>query len=254
VAEQLEPCPSRVKLAVGYAHECRATNQPEPDRDSVRGLRAGPWASRTNARGLPPHRSRRARRRALALVGPQGPRPTATDSGRQYRPPATRPTCAGTNGADVAWRSDVRPEHAAGRSSGRSGLPSLQAPRVAASPEAVRGSGAGTGRRYQRRLPEPQLAVPAGIGLALRAHERERCPLRGRSLTALPSPLRGSIAPARRPSRSFVPRSRCRPHTTVSKQERSRGAPPGPPSDRRGQSRQGQDGRKKAGQATGGRA
>jgi hypothetical protein len=55
------------------------------------------------------------------------------------------------------------------------------------------------------------------------------------SLTALPSPLRGSVATGRRPSRSFVPRSRCQPHAAVSKERRSRGAPPGPPSARRGQ-------------------
>jgi hypothetical protein len=66
-------------------------------------------------------------------------------------------------------------------------------------------------------------------------------------LTALPSPLRGSIAPARRPSRSFVPRSRYGPHAAVAEEQRSRGAPPGPPSARRGQHRQGQGGRRKQG-------
>jgi hypothetical protein len=45
-------------------------------------------------------------------------------------------------------------------------------------------------------------------------------------LTALPSPLRGSIEPARRPSRSFVPQSRYGPHAAVAEEQRSRGAPP----------------------------
>jgi hypothetical protein len=56
------------------------------------------------------------------------------------------------------------------------------------------------------------------------------------SLTALPSPLRGSGASGRRPSRSFIPRPRSPGHVQQSQVERrSRGAPPGPPSARRGQ-------------------
>jgi hypothetical protein len=75
------------------------------------------------------------------------------------------------------------------------------------------------------------------------------CPLRGRSLTALPSPLRGSIAPARCPSRSFVPQSRCRP-MQQSGRNSDRGAlhldVRRPDAAKR---RQGQGSRKKAGQA-----
>jgi hypothetical protein len=86
---------------------------------------------------------------------------------------------------------------------------------------------------------------------ALRAPERKRCPLRGRSLTACLLRSAGSIAPVRLLSRSFIPRSRCRPHAAVSKGQRSRGTPPGPPSTRRGQTSAGAGGRKKAGQAVG---
>jgi hypothetical protein len=63
---------------------------------------------------------------------------------------------------------------------------------------------------------------------------------------AFSAPRDASAGPA---SVQVVPRSRSRWDGATRKAMRSRGAPPGSPSARRGQNRQGQGGRKKAGQA-----
>jgi len=70
-------------------------------------------------------------------------------------------------------------------------------------------------------------------------------------LTALPSPLRGSVAPGRRPSRSFIPRPRSPGHVQQLQWSGDRGVLH---LDRRrpgaANRRQEQGARKKAGQAT----